>query len=288
MSLKIYKPTTASSRHTVLVDKTGIRKNRPLKSLLTPQKSKGGRNFHGKVTMRHQGGGVKKQYRIIDFLRDKLGVPSVVESIEYDPNRSANIALLKYIDGERRYILAPEGIKVGDQVITGEKDIPIKPGNCLPLKSIPYGTMVHNVELVPGKGGQIGRSAGTTIQIMGGDKKYVQLKMPSGEIRLVREDCRATIGVVGNSDHSNVKLGKAGRSRKMGIRPTVRGVAMSSKHPHGGGQGKSGRHGPGGPSKDRWGNRVGTRTRKNKRTNKYIIQRVSKNKRKVKKYKTII
>lgn len=288
MALKKYKPTTPSNRHTILLDNRHLTKKDPEKALLKPLKSKAGRNVRGKITVRHRGGGVKRKYRVIDFKRDKYNVEATVEAIEYDPNRSANIALLKYIDGERRYILSPKNLNIGDKIVASENSVPVKPGNSTSLKNIPAGTFVHNVELKPGKGGQIGRSAGMGIQIMGGDKKYIQLKMPSGEIRVVREECTATIGEVGNSEHGNVKLGKAGRSRKKGKRPGVRGVAMSSKHPHGGGQGKSGRHGPGGPAKDRWGNKIGKRTRKNKSTNKYIVQRVQTKKRKTKKYKTII
>ncbi len=288
MAIKTFKPTTPSMRHAVLLDNSGLTKKAPEKKLVKKLNKKAGRNSRGKVTVRHQGGGVKRRYRVIDFKRDKFGIKAEVESIEYDPNRTSNIALLKYADGERRYILAPVGLKVGDDVIAAERDVPVKPGNSMLLKNIPYGTFVHNVELKPGKGGQLGRSAGMRIQIMGGDKEYTQLKMPSGEIRLVRDNCMATIGEVGNTDHANVKLGKAGRSRKKNRRPAVRGVAMSSKHPHGGGQGKSGRVGPGGPAKDRWGNRIGTKTRKNKRTNKYIIRRSQSKKRRAKKYKTII
>jgi len=288
MTLKKYKSTTAGQRHTVLVSTKELSKTRPPKMLVTRLHKNAGRNSHGKITVRHQGGEVKKKYRIIDWHRDKFDIKGVVETIEYDPNRSVRIALIKYIDGERRYILAPEGLHIGDSVLSQKKDVPIKPGNATYLKYIPYGTIVHNVELTPGKGGQLGRSAGTGIQIMGGDKKYIQLRMPSGEIRLVREECMATIGYLGNIDHANIKLGKAGRSRRKGIRPAVRGVAMSSKHPHGGGQGKSGRVGPGRPAKDRWGNKVGKRTRRNKSTNKYIIKRVETKTRKSKTYKTII
>lgn len=288
MALKIYRPTTPTRRHTILLDNSKLSAPKGPKKLFKKLNSKAGRNFRGKITTRHRGGGVKKMYRVIDFLRDKLGVPGVVDTIEYDPNRTANIALIKYKDGEKRYILAPEGLNIGDEVQSGVKDVPIRTGNTMPLKNIPFGSFVHNVEVVPGKGGVMGRSAGSALQIMGGDKKYIQLKMPSGEIRIVREECMATVGKIGNAEHINVKLGKAGRVRRKGIRPGVRGVAMSTKHPHGGGQGKSGRHGPGGPAKDRWGNKVGIRTRKNKRSNKYIIQRVVTEHRKAKKFKTII
>ena len=226
---------------------------------------------------------------MIDFMRNKYNIPAQVEALEYDPNRSANIALLKYRDGERRYILAADGLKIGAEVTAGDS-VPIKVGNALPLKKIPAAMFVHNVELNPGKGGILGRAAGTTIQIQGGAKGYIQLKMPSGEIRLVREDCYATIGTVSNLDHANIKYGKAGRMRRMGIKPTVRGVAQSGgKHPHGDGQGKSGRHGPGGPSKDPWGNRRGRKTRNNPRTNKYIVhRRPNKKGHKTGTYKTII
>jgi large subunit ribosomal protein L2 len=288
MGLRKYKPTTPTRRHTALLDNERITKSKPEKSLTVGLNNKSGRNKKGRITVRHKGGRVKRKYRIIDFKRDKFDIKGEVVSIEYDPNRSSNISLIKYEDGEKRYILTPQKLEVGTKIISSEDEVPVKPGNSTTLKNIPAGTFVHNVELKPGKGGKLGRSAGTSIQIMGGDKKYIQLKMPSGEIRVVREDCMATIGQLGNTDHSNTKLGKAGRSRKKGIRPTVRGVAMSAKHPHGGGQGKSGRHGPGGPAKDRWGNRVGTKTRKNKRTNKYIIRRRQTKKRKAKKYKTII
>ena len=257
MALKKFKPTTASLRHTVLVNTTGLSKKKPEKRLTKRRKKHAGRNSRGKITVRHQGGGVKRKYRIIDFKRDKFGISAVVESIEYDPNRSANIALLKYIDGERRYILAPEKLIIGQKIESGQKDVPVKIGNAMPLKEIQYGTIVHNIEMIPGNGGKIVRSAGMSAQIMGGDKKYIQLKMPSGEIRVVREECMATLGQVGNVDHGNIKLGKAGRSRRMGRRPSVRGVAMSSKHPHSGGQGKGGRVGTGGPAKDRWGNKIG-------------------------------
>ena len=265
-----------------------ITKSTPEKSLLVSMPRKGGRNNNGRITAKRRGGGHRKQYRLIDFKRNKFDVPGRVESIEYDPNRTANIALIVYADGERRYILAPEKLNVGDNVISSQKELSVKPGNSTILKNIPYGTIVHAVELKPNGGAQLARSAGNGIQIMGGDKQYIQLKMPSGEIRLVREECMATIGVVSNSEHANEQLGKAGRRRNMGFRPGVRGVAMSTKHPHSGGQGKSGRHGPGGPAKDLWGNKVGKRTRQNKRTNKFIVKRNETKRRKSKNYKTII
>lgn len=287
--IKAYKPTTQTRRHTALVDYSKLDKPSKPKKLTKSLKGSTGRNNRGVITVRHKGGRKKRQYRVIDFNRDKHDVPAVVESIEYDPNRTANIALLKYADGERRYILAAKGMKVGQEVLSGMKDVPIRSGNAMPLKSIPAGTFVHNVELNPGRGAKLGRSAGMSIQIQGGDKKYIQLKMPSGEIRLVREECMATLGEVSNDEHQNVKLGKAGRKRHMGIRPTVRGTAQSESHPHAGGQGKGGRHGPGGPAKTPWGKKQGTKTRKNKRTDKYIVRRRSSKRRpKVKKTKKTV
>jgi len=273
--LKFYKPTTSTRRHTVLVSTKELDKpsRKVLKGMSAPLRSVAGKNTRGVVTVRHKGGRQMRQYRVIDFKRDKFGVTGVVEAIEYDPNRSARIALIKYQDGERRYIIAPKDLVKGQQVLSGEKDVPIRVGNAMPLKNMPVGIFVHNVEMQKGRGGIIGRSAGTAIQIQGGNKEYIQLKMQSGEIRLVRNDCFATIGVVGNEDHQNIKYGKAGRKRHMGIRPTVRGTAQSEGHPHGGGQGKGGRHGPGGPAKTPWGKKQGTKTRKNKNTNKYIIKR---------------
>lgn len=289
MALRQFKPTTATRRNTELLDFSGLTKKKPHKALLENVKYNAGKNFRGKQTVRHKGGRVKRRFRIIDFKRDKFDVPGTVESIEYDPNRTSHIALIKYIDGERRYILAPVKLKVGDTVVAGEK-VSVKVGNTMPLKNIPASTFVHNIETTRGNGGIIARAAGSAIQIQGFTQDYAQLKMPSGEIRLVRSECLATIGTVGNIDVKNVKLGKAGRKRKMGFRPTVRGVAMSGgKHPHGDGQGKSGRHGPGGPAQDRWGNRVGKKTRNNKITNKYIIKRrPNKKGRLSKKYKTIV
>jgi len=287
MALKKFKPTTPTLRHTTLVDKSHLSKRGPIKSLTSVVKSTGGRNNKGKITVRHKGGAVKKLYRIIDFKRDKRDIKGYVESLEYDPNRTAFIALIKYVDGARRYILAPDGVAIGDEVVSSE-EAPIRNGNAMPLKHIPQGSFVHAVEMYPGRGALIARSAGTNVQVMGSDKGYVQLKMPSGEYRLVRETCYATLGVVSNQDQKNVKLGKAGRRRRKGVRPGVRGVAMSWGHPHGGGQGKGGRHGTGGPKKDLWGNKVGTRTRKDKKpSSKFIIKRrPAKNK--FKKYKTII
>jgi large subunit ribosomal protein L2 len=289
MALRQFKPTTATRRNTELLDFSGLTKKKPHKALLVNVKYSAGKNFRGKQTVRHKGGRVKRRFRTIDFKRDKYDVPGEVESIEYDPNRTSNIALIKYIDGERRYILAPVKLKIGDKIVSGEK-VSIKVGNAMPLKNIPASTFVHNIETTKGNGGIIARAAGSAIQIQGFTQEYAQLKMPSGEIRLVRSECMATVGTVGNIDVKNVKIGKAGRKRKMGFRPTVRGVAMSGgKHPHGDGQGKSGRHGPGGPAQDRWGNRVGKKTRNNKITNKYIIKRrPNKKGRLSKKYKTIV
>lgn len=287
MALKKLNPTTSSRRGTILVDRSELYKGRPLLALTERAKVHSGRNNQGRVTVRHRGGTVKRLYRNIDFKREKSGIQGTVERVEYDPNRTAFIALIKYVDGERRYILSPDTLKVGDSIMSGEK-AEIKVGNSLPLKLIPQGTYVHAVEMYPGEGAALARSAGTSIQVMGGDKGYTQLKMPSGEYRLVKETCTATIGTVSNPDQKNIKLGKAGRRRRKGFRPVVRGVAMSYKHPHGAGQGKGGRHGTGGPKKDRWGNPVGKRTRKGKRiSNKFIIRRRSE-KNAFKKFKSII
>lgn len=270
MALKTFKPTTPTKRHTVLLDRKKLTKKAPEKNLTKKINYKAARNNQGRVSVRHKGGRVKRKYRVIDFKRDKRDIVGKVETVEYDPNRSANIALILYPDGERRYILSPRGLKIGDEVSTGE-EVEVKVGNAMPLKKVPSGMMVHSVELKRNAGAQICRSAGTAAQVQGGDKGYVQLKMPSGEIRLVHGDNYATIGEVGNEDHSNVKLGKAGRKRYKGIRPSVRGMAMYPKqHPHGGGEGKGviGRY-----KKDLWGNRADVKTRKNKRTNKFIIKR---------------
>jgi large subunit ribosomal protein L2 len=276
MALRKYNPTTASKRNTVLVDKRPLGKNKPLKSLTKGKKATSARNNRGRITMRHRGGGVKRTLRLIDFKREKMNVPAKVASVEYDPNRSANIALLSYADGEKRYIIAPKGLEVGQEVVTGD-EVSIKTGNVTQLKKIPVGMMVHNIELTKGRGGQLIRSAGVGAQIQGEDGKgNVQLKMPSGEIRLVHGDNYATIGQVGNEDHTNIKLGKAGRKRHLGIRPTVRGMAMHAEgHPHGGGEGKGqvgmsgGKRGP----EDIYGHRIGKKTRRNKRTNMFIIKR---------------
>lgn len=273
MALRETKPTTPTRRHTVFLDnKNRLTKKKPEKALTAKVSYNAGRNSKGRITTRHKGGRVKRKYRLVDFKREKIGVKGKVKAIEYDPNRSANIALIAYEDGEKRYILSPEGMKVGRIVVTAE-DAPIRVGNVLPLKNIPSGMAVHNIELVKGNGGQLCRSAGNSAQIMGISGEYVQIKMPSGEIRLVYGENYATIGEVGNADHSNVKLGKAGRNRYKGIRPSVRGMAMHADgHPHGGGEGKGQ---IGGQRKDVYGNRFGLKTRRNKRTNKFIIKRRS-------------
>jgi len=270
MAVKKFKPTTPSRRYMTVSSFDEITKTEPEKSLLAPLKKSGGRNSNGRITTRHRGGGHKRRYRIIDFRRNKDGVPAKVASIEYDPNRSARIALLSYVDGEKRYILAPNKLNVGDIVESGD-GADIKPGNSLKLGDIPVGTIIHNVELQPGKGGQMARSAGTMAQIMAKEGKYAHVKLPSGETRLVRMACKATIGQVGNLEHENVTVGKAGRTRWKGKRPTVRGVVMNPHdHPHGGGEGKSaaGRH-PVTP----WGKKtMGKKTRKRKKTNKFIVR----------------
>ncbi len=271
MAIRKYKPTSPGRRALRTVVNPEISKDGPEKSLIAPLPRKAGRNNTGRITCRHRGGGNKRKYRIIDFKRNKIGIPANVKTIEYDPNRTANIALLVYLDGEKRYILCPEGVKKGDKLESSQK-ADIRPGNTLPLKNIPAGTMIHNIELKPGKGGQLVRSAGASAQLLGKDKKMISLKMPSGEIRTVTEDCWATIGVVGNTEHNKISYGKAGKKRNLGIRPTVRGVVMNPvDHPHGGGEGKSsgGRH-PVTP----WGVPTkGHRTRRNKTTDKFIIRR---------------
>jgi len=271
MALKHYKPVTPSTRGLVLIDRSQLFKGRPVKELTEGLKKTGGRNHFGRITTRHIGGGHKRRYRMIDFKRRKFDVGATVERIEYDPNRTAFIALLKYDDGELAYILAPQRLKVGDRVISGEK-VDIKPGNAMPMKSIPVGTIIHNVEMKPAKGGQMARSAGSFVQLVGKDQGMALLRLASGEQRLVQAECMATIGAVSNPDNQNTKLGKAGRKRWMGIRPTVRGVAMNPiDHPHGGGEGRTsgGRH-PVTP----WGkNTKGKRTRNNKRTQNMILRR---------------
>lgn len=273
MPIKKYKPTSPGIRFVTTPTFEEITKTRPEKSLLEPLTKKAGRNNQGRITVRHQGGGHKRQYRIIDFKRDKDGVPAKVAAIEYDPNRSARIALLHYADGEKRYILAPLGLEVGDKVMSGP-DADIKPGNALPLANIPVGTMVHNIELVPGQGGKLVRAAGAAAQVVAREGKYATLRMPSGEMRMFRVECRATVGQVGNLDHENVTIGKAGRARWLGIRPTVRGVVMNPvDHPHGGGEGRApvGRKVQMTP----WGKPArGVRTRKkNKASDRLIVKR---------------
>ena len=275
MAIRKLTPATPGTRHMSVSTYEEITKKTPEKALTTDLKSKAGRNFTGKITVRHQGGGAKRKYRVIDFKRNKDGVPATVNAIEYDPNRSANIALLFYADGEKRYIIAPLGLNVGDTVVSGA-DADIKIGNALPLQSIPVGTMIHCVELVPGKGAQLVRSAGNAAQLMAKEGKYAQVRLPSGEVRLIPINAKATIGQVGNLDYQNVQLGKAGRKRHMGIRPTVRGSVMNpNDHPHGGGEGKSpiGRPGPVTP----WGKpALGYKTRKTKnKSDKYIVRRRS-------------
>ena len=272
MAIKVYRPTSAGRRGMSVSTFEEITKTKPERSLLAPLRKSGGRNNQGVVTTRHMGGGHKRRYRIIDFRRDKFGVVGKISSIEYDPNRSARIALVTYSDGEKRYILAPNGVKVGDTVMSGP-GADIRPGNALPIRGIPLGTTVHNVELYPGRGGQLARSAGNAAQVLAKEGNMAQLRLPSGEVRYVDMNCLATIGQVSNVDHANVKLGKAGRKRWLGIRPTVRGIAMDpGAHPHGGGEGRS----PiGMPSpKTPWGKpALGKKTRLNKRTNKFIVRR---------------
>ena len=274
MAIKSYKPTSAGRRHQTCSTFEEITTTKPEKSLLVSQTKSGGRNSLGRITSRHIGGGHKQKYRIIDFRREKTSIPAKVASIEYDPTRSARIALLHYVDGEKRYILAPLDLKVGDTVISGP-EADIKPGNALPLRAIPLGTIIHNVELKIGKGAQLARSAGTFAQLMSKEGKYSQIKLPSGEVRLILQDCYATIGQVGNIDHENVNTGKAGRSRWLGKRPKVRGVAMNPvDHPHGGGEGRTsgGRH-PVTP----WGIPTkGYKTRTNKSSDRFIVKKRSK------------
>jgi large subunit ribosomal protein L2 len=272
MPVKKFKPTSPGRRQMTVSTFEEITANEPEKSLVEPLKKHSGRNNVGRLTVRHQGGGHKRLYRIIDFKRDKDGIPAKVATIEYDPNRSANIALLHYVDGEKRYILAPHGLKVGDKVISGP-DADIKVGNALPLANIPVGTVIHNIELKPKKGGQLVRSAGASAQLMAKENDYASIRMPSGEVRLVHVNCKATIGQVGNLEHENITIGKAGRARWMGIRPTNRGVVMNPvDHPHGGGEGRSpiGRKNPVTP----WGKpAIGGKTRKKKNpTDKFIVK----------------
>ena len=274
MGIKTYRPYTPSRRHMTGSDFSEITKFEPEKSLLVSLKKNAGRNNQGKITVRHHGGGSRRKYRIIDFKRNKKdGIPAYVAGIEYDPNRTANIALIVYADGEKSYILAPQGLKDGMKIMNGP-DAEVRPGNCLPLECIPVGTMVHNIELYPGKGGQLVRAAGNAAQLMAKEGKYATLRLPSGEMRMVPIVCRATVGVVGNADHNLINIGKAGRKRHMGIRPTVRGSVMNpNDHPHGGGEGKTGigRPGPCTP----WGKpALGLKTRKKKKaSNKLIVRR---------------
>mgnify|MGYP002601737555 CR=1 FL=1 len=273
MGIKKYNPTTPSLRQMTVSTFEEIDKVAPEKSLLRPLYSKAGRNANGRITVRHRGGGAKRKYRVIDFKRYKDGMKATAQSIEYDPNRSANIALLQYEDGEKTYIIAPLGLKAGDVVVSGEGS-DIKPGNAMEIKDIPVGTLIYNVELYPGKGGQLVRSAGNTAQLMAKENGYAQVRLPSGEVRMVRLDCRATIGQVGNIDYENINIGKAGRKRHMGWRPTVRGSVMNpNDHPHGGGEGRApvGRSGPVTP----WGKpALGYKTRKGKNpTSKFIVKR---------------
>ncbi|MGQ9833510.1 MAG: 50S ribosomal protein L2 [Candidatus Villigracilaceae bacterium] len=275
MAVKKYKPTTPGQRGMTGHTFEEITKSTPERSLLVPLRKSGGRNAYGRVTVRHRGGGNRRFIRLVDFKRDKRDIPAKVAAIEYDPNRTARLALLHYADGEKRYIVAPMDLKVGDTVMAGAK-AEIRPGNSLPIANIPVGTMVHNIELRPGKGGQLVRSAGASAQLLAKEGDFAQVRLPSGEVRLVHQVCYATIGQVGNLDHGNIKLGKAGRKRHLGIRPTVRGTAMSPRdHPHGGGEGRQpvGMPGPKSP----WGKPTrGYKTRRNKQTDKYIVRRRSK------------
>ena len=271
MGVRKYKPTSPGRRNMSVSTFEEITKKKPEKSLIEPLKKHAGRNNQGRITTRHRGGGNRRFYRRIDFKRNKFGIPARVAAIEYDPNRSANIALLFYQDGEKRYMLAPVGLRVGDTVQSGPGS-PIRVGNALPLADIPTGTQIHNLELYPGRGGQLVRSAGTSAQLMAKQEDYAQVRMPSGEVRMIRLNCMATIGQVGNVDHQNIRIGKAGRSRHMGRRPTVRGSVMNPvDHPHGGGEGKA----PiGGQPKTPWGKpALGYRTRRNRKTSKYIVRR---------------
>ncbi len=272
MAVKKYKPTTPGQRGMTGYTFEEVTKDTPERSLLKPLRKSGGRNSYGRVTVRHRGGGHRRHIRVVDFKREKHGIPARVAAIEYDPNRTARLALLNYADGEKRYIIAPVDLRVGDTVISGPR-AEIRPGNCLPISNIPVGTMVHNIELKQGRGAQLVRSAGGAAQLLAKEGDYAQVRMPSGEVRLVRQACYATIGQVGNLDHGNIKMGKAGRKRHKGIRPTVRGSAMSPRdHPHGGGEGRQpiGMPGPKSP----WGKpTLGYRTRRNKKTDKFIVRR---------------
>jgi large subunit ribosomal protein L2 len=272
MPVKKYKPITPGQRGMTGYTFDEITKSTPERSLIKPLRKSGGRNLYGRITVRHRGGGARRQIRLVDFKRDKRSIPAKVAAIEYDPNRTARLALLFYVDGEKRYIIAPLELRVGDTVLSGP-EAEVRPGNSLPISNIPVGTMVHNVELKQGKGGQLVRAAGGAAQLLAKEGDYAQVRLPSGEVRLIRQECYATIGQVGNVDHGNVKLGKAGRKRHLGIRPTVRGTAMSPRdHPHGGGEGRQpiGMPGPKSP----WGKpTLGAKTRRNKSTDKYIVRR---------------
>jgi large subunit ribosomal protein L2 len=278
MAIKKFKPVTPSLRGMTGYTFEEITKSKPERSLIVSRNKHGGRNSYGRITVRHQGGGNRRHIRIVDFKRNKRDMPARVAAIEYDPNRTARLALLYYTDGEKSYILAPLDLKVGDTVISGPK-AEVRPGNCLPISNIPVGTLVHNLEVLEGRGGQMVRAAGSAAQLLAKEGDYAQVRMPSGEVRLVRQTCYATIGQVGNLEHSNIKLGKAGRKRHLGVRPTVRGSAMSPRdHPHGGGEGRQpiGMPGP----KTPWGKPAGGyKTRRNKRTDKYIVRRRGKTRR---------
>jgi large subunit ribosomal protein L2 len=270
MGIRIYKPTSPGRRGQSGFDFSEITTDKPYAPLVRPLKKTGGRNTKGRITVWQRGGGAKRSYRVIDFKRDKADVPAVVETIEYDPNRSARIALLKYRDGERRYIVAPVGLAVGDEIVSGQ-NVDIKVGNALPIKSIPLGTFIHNIELRPRGGAKIARSAGATAQLVAKEGKYAHIRLSSGEVRLVPTECIATVGQVGNVEHENISWGKAGKTRKLGRRPHVRGVAMNPvDHPLGGGEGRSS---GGRPACSPWGKPEGVRTRKNKRTDKFIVRR---------------
>lgn len=278
MAVKKYKPTTPGQRDMTGYTFEEITKSTPERSLLVKRLGRGGRNNYGRVTVRHRGGGTRRRIRLVDFKRDKRNIPATVAAIEYDPNRTARLALLHYVDGEKRYIVAPIGLKVGDRVVSGS-EAEIRPGNSLPISNIPVGTMLHNIEVYSGKGGQLVRAAGSSAQLLAKEGDYAQVRLPSGEVRLIRQACFATIGQVGNSDHGNIKLGKAGRKRHMGIRPTVRGSAMSPRdHPHGGGEGRQpiGMPGPKSP----WGKpTLGYKTRRNKKSDQFIVRRRGKKRR---------
>lgn len=278
MAVKKYKPTSPGRRGMTSYSFEEITKDKPERSLVKPNRKRGGRNAYGRITVRHRGGGSKRKIRAVDYKRDKHGIPAKVAAIEYDPNRTARLALLHYADGEKRYIIAPLNVRVGDELLSGS-DVEIRPGNSLPITNIPTGTMIHNIELKEGRGGQMVRAAGSSAQLLAKEGDYAQVRLPSGEVRLVRQNCYATIGQIGNVDHGNIKLGKAGRKRNMGIRPTVRGSAMTPRdHPHGGGEGRSpiGMPGPKSP----WGQpTLGYKTRRNKTTDKYIVRRRRKKRR---------